>query len=567
MQISGELVRALKNMLKDVCSDRKNVYHILGAFLIMGLGIAGNVSIPIMFKKIIDELSLDNSSAITYILISYGFIWLISQMSLHLRELLMYRVEQKTSFIMSSSVLSHLYSLGPKYHSDQKIGVLVTSIRRAQSAVSILIWSIFFQILPVIIELISVTLILTINYKLKYNMILFFTVILFGFYSLLLTNIALKAQEYANTVDEKTENTIIDNLLNYESIKIFWKFSEVISVLKKALIQREQSETESLIKLGLIRLGQVVILGFGLTVLTYHIGQAVVQKELTLGDFILYNGYLLQFITPISILGYLFKDIEKGFLDIKKAFSFLSITPEINAIKNPKKLIGESFYIEFEHVTFSYQGKKILDDVSFVINPGEHIAITGKTGEGKTTLAKLLMRFYDVEKGRILIDGIDIRDIDLESLHSIVSLLPQSISLFNDTIEKNIRFAEKGRDVISLEKIIEAADLSSFINSLPLGYNTIIGERGVKLSGGEKQRILLARLMLRNPKICVLDEPTSFLDFDTAQIIRKNLKKHFLTATVVTITHENAEISEADRVFILKNGKISEPPRGKPRVI
>lgn len=359
----------------------------------------------------------------------------------------------------------------------------------------------------------------------------------------------LRERERANEVDKSVDGIVTDWISNYEAIKVFGKRDLAIQTCEKELKKREAAETRFLTKYFVSHMGLSIILGIGLSLLTYLVGQDILKGSLTVGDFVLFNGYVLQFILPISILGQITQDIRKGLLDMKEVVELLSIPSDIKEVAKPIHIPGSHFPVQFENVSFKYNDTDILKNVSFKIEPGETALIVGKTGIGKSTIAKLLMRLYDPKEGQIMLDGVNIKSVSLASLYQMVSWVPQESYLLNDTIQANIQFVRPESTLAEIEEALDLAHLLDSVKKLPQGLNTVVGDRGLKLSGGEKQRISLARIFLKNPKICVFDESTSFLDKETDLIIQNNIEKFFVGATKIIITHRPNLIRKVDQVI------------------
>lgn len=546
----------LKNVFIQVCSDKRIYFQLLMSMLILLGGIIANILMPILLKLIIDNFTMDSRKLISFLLLGYGFIWMFGHASVHLREILLHRAEERTSQILGSQLLAHLFQLSPKFHLEQKTSVLLSIVRRSQSTVVLLIWSLLFHLIPVFLEILITLIILTRNYPLRYIAIIAVSFVVFVIYSCVSTKTALSIRAKAIEIDQKTEANVTDWLYNYETVRVSGKIQEAIDFCHSSLQEKEVSEASSLIKLDTIRIGQAIILGLSVSILSYVTGHAVVTNQLTTGDFVLFNGYFLQFIAPLSIIGYVFRDIEKSLLELEKGLSILRLEPDIRTPTHPIIVEAEPYKLEFRNVSFKYADREILKDVSFTVHANQTILISGKTGSGKTTISKLILRLFDVDRGCILINDIDIRRLDLNYLYRNIGYMAQDAGLFNASIENNIRFSNPDATQTDLEEAVKAANLTDFITSQAQGYDAVVGEKGVKLSGGEKQRILLARIFLARPKICIFDEPTSAIDRENSIILMGNIQKYFEKSIKVIITHKPIELKNIDQHIHLDNGNV-----------
>lgn len=546
-----QYVNCIKEILIFTFEDKKICWDFFFSLIVLGVGILSNLSIPLLLKKIVDSFSSQSSLYVTLILLSYGLIWIISHASLHMRAILIYKIEQRITFTFGIKVLSHLYNLSQSYFLNQKPGSLTNVIRRAQRDVPRIVLGLFFHILPTVTEFLFVIILIYSLYPLIYSLLMIGTLGAFFIYTFLSMKMILKDRERANEVDKSVDGIVTDWLSNYEAIKVFGKRALAVHTCETELKKRETTEVTFMTKYSLSRLGQSLILGFGLSSLTYFIGQGVLKGSLTVGDFILFNGYILQFIIPVGILGQITQEIKKAFIDMKGILDLLLTTPEIIEVPCPLILSGSSFQISFENVYFKYNDRSILENISFKIETGETVMIVGPTGVGKSTIAKLLLRLYDPIKGQIFINQINVKQLSLESLYETVGWVPQESYLLNDTIKNNLHFVCPEATSADIENALDRACLLDFVKNLPQGLNTPVGDRGLKLSGGEKQRLSLARLFLKKPKICIFDESTSSLDQNTAFIIQNNIEKFLSNMTKIIITHRPFLTHKVDQILTI----------------
>ncbi|MBX9787134.1 MAG: ABC transporter ATP-binding protein/permease [Alphaproteobacteria bacterium] len=544
--------KCIKDILISTLEDKKIRLNFFFSLIGLSIGIISNLSIPFLLKNIVESLSSQSSLSITLVLLSYGLIWMLSQGSLHVRALLTYKIEQRITFVLGIKVLSHLYSLSHSYFLNQKSGALTNVIRKSQQNVPSIVFGVFFHVLPTVLEFFFVIILISSLYPFFYSLLMIGIVGAFFLYTSLSMRRTLKYREKANEVDKCVDGIITDWLSNYEAIKVFGKCELAVQTCKKELKKREVAEVTFMTKYSLSRLWQSLILGIGLSSLTYFIGQDVLQGSLTVGDFILFNGYVVQFIIPVGILGQVTQDIRKALIDMKGILNILLTKSDIVELSHPIVLSDHRFQINFENVSFKYKDRNILENISFKIEAGETALIVGQTGIGKSTIAKLLLRLYDPTEGHVFINKTNIKQFSLESLYNTIGWVPQESYLLNDTIKNNIHFVCPEATLIDIEEALDRAHLLSFIKNLPQGLNTIVGDRGLKLSGGEKQRLSLARLFLKKPKICIFDESTSSLDKDTDFIIQNNIEKFLPHATKIIITHRPYLAHKVDQIITLE---------------
>jgi ABC-type transport system involved in Fe-S cluster assembly fused permease/ATPase subunit len=543
--------QCIKEILITTFEDKKIRWNFIFSSVGLTVVVLSNLSIPLLLKKIVESFSSQDSLSITLILLSYGLLWMISQVSLHIRFLLTYKVEQRITFSLGMKVLAHLLGLSHSFFLNQKPGALTNVIRRAQHNVPNIILGIFFHLLPTVLEFLCVVILISSLYPFIYSLIIIGTLGTFFSYTYLFMKRALKDREIANEVDKTTDGIVTDWLSNYEAIKVFGKHALAVKTCETALKNREITEVRFTTKYNLSHVGQALILGFWLSLLTYLIGQNVLNGSLTIGDFILFNGYILQFIAPVSILGHVIQDIKKALIDMKGVLDLLLTKSEIIEVPHPLILSGSRFQIRFKNVSFKYKDRNILENISFKIEAGETALIVGPTGIGKSTIAKVLLRLYDPTEGHVFINQTDIKQLSLESLYETMGWVPQESYLLNDTIMNNLQFVCPEATSAEIEEALDQAHLLDFIRNLPEGLHTMVGDRGLKLSGGEKQRLSLARFFLKKPKICIFDESTSSLDKDTELIIQNNIEKFLPNMTKIIITHRPYLAHKVDQIITL----------------
>ena len=546
-------IQIIKKVFLETCRSRSHCIRLILALGLLGVGIYLNVLVPFAFKEIIDKLSLGNSNFLEFSLFVYGIVWVISQVSVHLRELLMNSVIERSVSILGIQAFSQLYKLPQQFHLNKKTGELTNIIRQAQRSLPVLLWGATLYIIPVSLEFVTVFCLLVTNYSLTHMLILGGTLSLFSIYTLFTTKLAIRQRALSIEADKEIESKSIDWLLNLELIRLSGKTEYALQDYKNSFQKREKLEVSFLNALGSVRIGQSIILGIGLSILTFSLGNAVRSHELTIGDFVLFNAYFIQFIGPISILGHVFKDIKKAMLEIRGVLDLLNTPLILQDKENAVRLKSKNFTVEFRNVSFKYQNTFVFKNLSFKILPGEMAVITGSSGSGKSTLLKLLLRSYEPTEGQVLINNIDINDISLDSLREEIGIILQENILLDTNILNNIKFFNLGISLRKLKEATKKAYIADSIESLPDEYNTLVGEKGAKFSGGERQRIALARVFAKNPKICIMDEPTSALDGKTEELISKNIKTHLPFATKIIVSHRLSLINKADKVIILNS--------------
>ncbi len=541
--------QCIKEIFISAFIDKKIRLSFCFSLAALVVGVLSNLTLPLILKKTVDSFSLPNPLLITVILLSYGVIWMVSRIFMHVRTMLIYKVEQRLTFILGAKVLSHIFGLSLNYFINQQPGALTNIIRRAQQNVPRIVLGLFFHVLPTLIELLFVVSLLSYLYPFRYSLLMITIFSIFFAYTVIALKVALKTREQANEADRDADGVVADWLSNYEAVKVFGKSDLAIATCYTELKKRETAEVKFVRNITLSYIGQSVILGSGLSAFMYLVGQGILQGFLTVGDFILFNGYILQFVIPISILGQILQDIKKTILDMKGVIDVLLTPAEIVEASHSLHLPKISSSIRFDNVSFKYKDRFILKDVSFKIEAGQTAVIVGPTGAGKSTVAKLLLRLFDPIEGNIFIHDINLKQLSLKSLSESIGWVPQETYLLNDTIRNNLIFVHPQATSKEIDQALKHSCLLEFINKLPQGLETTVGNRGLKLSGGEKQRLSIARIFLKKPKICIFDESTSSLDKDTEVVIEENIEKFLPHMTKVIITHRHFPEDKIDQVI------------------
>jgi len=521
-----------------------------------------SVSLPLVLKDIVDALDTSQNAILVLpvaLLLSYGLIRLASSLFGELRDLVFAKVLQRAIRRIAIKVFQHLHKLALSFHLERQTGGVSRDIERGSRGISFLLNFTLFNILPTLLEIGLIAVILFVNYEPAFAIITLATVSIYITLTLVITEWRLKFRRTMNEMDSQANTKAIDSLLNYETVKYFGneefesqRYDSNMSVWEKAAIQSQNS-------LSLLNMVQGTVITIGVTSLLFLASKGIVDEQLTLGDFVLINAYLLQLFIPLNFLGFVYREIKNSLTDMEKMFSLLDKNLEIQDNENAKELHVADGCVRFEKVNFSYNPERqILFDIDFEIPAGHTVAVVGTSGSGKSTLARLLFRFYDADQGRILINDQDIRDVTQHSLRRNIGIVPQDTVLFNDTIYYNIAYAKPDAERDEIFQAAKLAHIHDFIESLPDGYDTTVGERGLKLSGGEKQRVAIARTILKNPRILVFDEATSALDSRSERAIQTALTEVSANHTTLVIAHRLSTITSANQILVMEHGRIIE---------
>jgi len=532
------------------------------AALCLLLAKLATVTVPFILKHIVDSLDTRQVSVLVLpisLLVGYGILRIAAGMFSELRDVIFAKVTQRTIRQVALKVFRHLHSLTLKFHLERRTGGVSRDIERGSRGISFLLSFMIFNILPTLFEIFMVTGILLFLYDVWFAVITMICLGLYIIFSLWITEWRMQFRRTMNDMDSKANTRAIDSLLNYETVKYFGAEEFEARRYDENLASWESAAVKNQTSLGLLNFGQGAIIGLGMTALLALASDGVVKGTLTMGDLVLINAYLLQLFLPLNFLGFVYREIKHSLADMEKMFSLLKQPQDVKDKPDAKPLIVSGGTIEFDNVHFGYQTQRpILIGCSFSVPAGKKVAVVGPSGAGKSTIARLLFRFYDIDGGRISIDGQDLRDVTQESVRAAIGIVPQDTVLFNDTIYYNIAYAKPD---VPREEIIRAAKMAhihDFIESLPDGYNALVGERGLKLSGGEKQRVAIARTILKNPRIMLFDEATSALDSKSEQAILASLRDVAENHTTLVIAHRLSTVVDADQILVLDQGKVSE---------
>jgi len=520
-----------------------------------------NVSVPLVLKEIIDAMDKTKSVLVVpvFLVVGYGVLRLISTLFGELRDAVFANVTQRAIRRVALQVFEHLHSLSLRFHLDRQTGGVSRDIERGTRGIGFLLNFTLFNILPTLLEIGLVAAILLKKYNVWFAVITFITLVIYIAFTLFITEWRMVVRRTMNDLDSKANTRAIDSLLNYETVKYFGNEQYEAHRYDHHMEHWETAAVRNQTSLALLNSVQSVIIAIGITALMLLAADQVVKGKMTVGDLVLVNVFMIQLYMPLHFLGFVYREIRHALADMEKMFSLLHEDREIADSPNAAVLQVGSAAVHFEQVSFSYApDRQILFDVSFAIPAGHTVAVVGASGAGKSTLSRLLFRFYDVQQGRILINGQDIREVTQSSLRAAIGIVPQDTVLFNDTIYYNIAY---GRPEATREEIIAAAQsahIHDFIESLPQGYDSMVGERGLKLSGGEKQRVAIARAILKNPAILIFDEATSALDSKSEKAIQAELRAIAQNRTTLVIAHRLSTVVDADQILVMDKGKIVE---------
>jgi ABC-type transport system involved in Fe-S cluster assembly fused permease/ATPase subunit len=549
-------LRALTPFLWDY---RGRVLLSLG-FLVLAK--VANVGVPLVLKDIVDSLDADTHGSLVLplaLLLSYGVLRLASSLFNELRDAVFARVRHGAMRSVSLKVLEHLHKLSLRYHLERKTGGLSRDIDRGTRSVSSLMNYMVFSILPTLVEIALVAVILLSRYDIWFTLVTLLAVVVYIAFTMRITEWRMKFRVSMNRFDSEANTQAIDSLLNYETVKYFGNEQYELQRYDESLKHWESDAVNSQTSLSALNFGQAVIIAAGVTAIMIMAARGVVNGNMTIGDLVLVNAFLLQLFIPLNFLGIVYSQLKHALTDMHLMFDVLDQEPEIVDRPDAGPLEPGSGEVRFEHVSFSYSPlRPILHDITFTIAAGEKVAIVGPSGAGKSTLARLLFRFYDLSSGRILVNGQDIRTVTQDSLRRAIGIVPQDTVLFNESLRYNIAYARPGASNREIEQAARLAHLADFIAELPQGYDTVVGERGLKLSGGEKQRVAIARAVLKNPRILVFDEATSSLDSHSEQAILAALREAAAHHTTLVIAHRLSTIVDADNILVMDSGRIIE---------
>ncbi|ABE45802.1 ABCB family ABC transporter ATP-binding protein/permease [Polaromonas sp. JS666] len=529
-----------------------------------------NVGVPLLLKNLVDTMSFkpgDVQAVLVVpaaLLLAYGLLRLSTTLFTELRELVFAKATEGAARRISLEVFRHLHALSLRFHLERQTGGMTRDIERGTRGVHSLISYSLYSIIPTLIEVTLVLTLLAVKFDVWFAAITGIALVFYIFFTVTVTNWRTQFRKTMNELDSSAHSRAIDSLLNYETVKYFnneefeaQRYDENLKRYRKAAIKSQNT-------LSLLNTGQQLIIAIGLMAMLWRATQGVVDGRMTLGDLVMVNAFMIQLYIPLGFLGVIYREIKQSLTDLDKMFTLMEREREIADEPSAQPIcIDGPPAVRFEHVSFAYEpARPILHRVSFDIPPGKTVAVVGSSGAGKSTLARLLFRFYDVsnphEGGRITIAGQDIRHVTQASVRQAIGIVPQDTVLFNDTVEYNIAYGKPGASHAEVEEAARAARIHDFIASTPLGYKTMVGERGLKLSGGEKQRVAIARTLLKNPPVMIFDEATSALDSANERAIQAELRTAAQNKTTLVIAHRLSTVVEAHEILVMDNGRIVE---------
>jgi ABC-type transport system involved in Fe-S cluster assembly fused permease/ATPase subunit len=538
--------------------------RVVSALFFIILAKVATVIAPLYLQQAVDALAPEGASPVVLVIplvliVAYGGARFLGQAFGQFRDAIFVKVGVRAVRRSSSAVLAHLHTLSLRFHLDRRTGALSRSIERGRSAIESLLSISLFNVFPTILEVVLVFTILWQAFSIWFGVVALTIVITYVMFTGFTTEWRLKFRREANLLDNKANTRAIDSLLNYETVKTFGNENLEVREYDRVMGGYETAEVRNRSNLALMNVGQALIIAVGLAALMAMAASGRVAGEMTVGDFILINLYMIQLSQPLNFFGFVYRNIKQALVDIEKMFDLMEERPEISDKPGASALVVTKGEVSFEDVSFAYDPRRpILRNVSFKVPKGKMVALVGATGSGKSTIGRLMFRYYDVDGGRISIDRQDIREVTQHSVRAAVGVVPQDTVLFNDTVGYNLAYARPDAPHEDVARAAQLAHIDDFIKSLPDKYETLVGERGLKLSGGEKQRVAIARVILKNAPVLLFDEATSALDTHTEKYIQANLREVSAGRTTLVIAHRLSTIVDADEILVLDGGEIIE---------
>ncbi|MGZ5846682.1 MAG: ABCB family ABC transporter ATP-binding protein/permease [Ramlibacter sp.] len=542
-------------------------WRVVAALVFMVAAKVANVGVPVLLKTLVDTMSLkpgDPRAVLVVpvgLLLAYGLLRLSTSLFTELRELVFAKATQGAARSIALQTFEHLHALSLRFHLERQTGGMTRDIERGVRGIESLISYSLFSIVPTLIEMTLVLSILAVKFDAWFAWITLSALVVYIAFTVTVTEWRTKFRREANEFDSAAHTKAIDSLLNYETVKYFNNESFEARRYDESLERLRRARLKSQTTLSMLNTGQQLVIAIGLVAMLWRATAGVVDGRMTLGDLVMINAFMIQLYIPLNFLGVLYREIKQSLTDLDKMFVLMQREREVADRPGARALqlpAGEAT-VRFEHVTFGYEpARVILHDVSFEIPAGRTVAVVGPSGSGKSTLARLLYRFYDVQQGRIAIGGHDIREVTQASVRQAIGIVPQDTVLFNDTVEYNIAYGRPGASHALVEEAARAARIHAFIASTPKGYQTMVGERGLKLSGGEKQRVAIARTLLKDPPILIFDEATSALDSANERAIQAELKSAAQNKTTLLIAHRLSTVIDAHEILVMEAGRVIE---------
>ncbi|APG47349.1 ABCB family ABC transporter ATP-binding protein/permease [Phaeobacter porticola] len=538
-------------------------YRVVAALAVLILAKLVAVYTPMLYKGAVDSLAGEGVPPLALgavgLTVAYGMARILTNGFQQLRDAVFAPVGQRALRRLALETFRHIHRLSMRYHITRKTGGLSRIIERGVKGVEFLLRFLLFSIGPLVLELTLVAIILAVMFDIWYLVVVVVTIGFYVWFTFAITEWRVKLRREMNKQDTDANQKAIDSLLNYETVKYFGAEEREAARYDVAMRAYAKAALKTAYSLAFLNFGQSLVITGGLVAVMVMAAIGVQQGNLTVGDFVMVNAYMIQITVPLNFLGTVYREIRQSLVDMGEMFDLIEQAPDVTDAQDAKQLTVNGGAIRLDAVEFGYDSdRQILKGVSFEVAAGHTVAIVGSTGSGKSTIGRLLFRFYDVTRGALRIDGQDVRDVTQQSLHAAIGVVPQDTVLFNDTIRYNIAYGRDGATQDEVEQAARDAQIHDFIMRLPEGYETQVGERGLKLSGGEKQRVGIARTLLKNPPILLLDEATSALDSDTEQEIKEALSRAGQGRTVITIAHRLSTVAEADQIIVLEQGEIAE---------
>lgn len=567
-QFSGRRqLRALRGLLPYLWPRNRTDLRIrVGLALVMLVAAKlANVLVPIVLREAVDALSVSAETLVAIplaLLIAYGVARVSALGFGELRDALFVKVAQNAIRRLALNTFRHLHALSLRFHLERRTGALSRAIDRGTKGIEFLLFFVLFNVLPTILEIGLVCGILWALFDWRFAAVTLVTICAYVGLTFSITEWRIRLRRIMNDADNEATTKVIDSLINYETVKYFGNERHEAARYDSALRDYEHAAVRSRTSLSVLNAGQAIVVAIGITLIMIMAARGIVRGTMTVGDFVMVNAYLMQLAMPLNMLGTVYREIKQSLIDLETMFDLLREPAEVVDRPDARPLEVRGGAITFEHIDFGYDPRRpILKDVSFHVPPGKTVAIVGPSGAGKSTISRLLFRFYDATGGRVCIDGQDVREVTQESLRAAIGIVPQDTVLFNDTILYNIAYGDPSADRRAVERAARLARIDAFIESLPDGYESLVGERGLKLSGGEKQRVAIARAILKDPAILMFDEATSALDTKTEREIQSSLDEVSRDRTTLMIAHRLSTVVKANEILVLEDGRVVERGR------
>lgn len=536
-------------------------YRIIGAFTCLVLAKSSNIFTPLLYGGAVDYVNGDagfSALILWYILGAYAISRLGQQVFSEGKEYLFSRVAQRAVRGAAMTAFRHLHLLSMRFHLDRQTGGLTRAIERGAKGMEFIMTSAAFEVVPLLVEVVLVSILLWAMFGWPYAVITFATVAIYALFTIKVTEWRMKFRRQMNKADEQAATKAVDSLINYETVKYFNAEEHEARRFDVSMRQYEDAAVLSRTSLAAVNIGQGAVIALGLVLIMGIAGHDIQAGKLSVGDFVAVNTYLLQLYLPLNFLGWVYREIRQSLIDLERMFGLLDEHPDVQDKQGAASLTLQDAQIEFKDVHFAYKDRAILKGVSFTVPAGKKVAIVGPSGAGKSTISRLLFRFYDPQKGAIEIDGQNVQDVQQASVRGVIGVVPQDSVMFNASIGYNINYGRAEASQDEIEEAAKLASIDSFIKQLPEGYEALVGERGLKLSGGEKQRVAIARAILKKPSIFLFDEATSALDSQTEKQIQSALNEVSESRTTLIIAHRLSTIVDCDEILVMREGQIAE---------